>query len=139
MFNKSYSDRPSFGGRGGKKFGGPRFGGGRGFGGDRPAGRSFSEGRDEQGGGLHDATCAKCNAHCQVPFRPNGRKPVYCSNCFVRDEQSAPRFERGGYDKPSYGEKRPYVSTPRNNSAELETQLKAVNAKLDQIIAALNS
>lgn len=135
MFNKSYSDRPSFGGRGGKKFGGPRFGG-RGFGGDR----------DEQGGGLHDATCAKCNAHCQVPFRPNGRKPVYCSNCFVRDEQSTPRFERGGYDKsgswpdkPSYGEKRPYVSTPRNNNAQLETQLKEVNAKLDQILAALNS
>lgn len=137
MFNKSYNDRPSFGGRGpaaagrgGKKFGGPR-GGGSGFGGDRE-------------GGLHDATCAKCNDHCQVPFRPNGRKPVYCSNCFVRDTDSAPRFERGGYDKPSYGakpaygEKRPYVSTPRNNP-NLESQLKEVNAKLDQILEALQS
>lgn len=135
MFNKSYNDRPSFGGRGGKKFAGPR-GGASGFGGGD---------RDSDRGTLHDATCAKCNSHCQVPFRPNGRKPVYCSNCFVRDADSAPRFERGGYskpsfgDKPAYGAKRPYVSTPRDNSSAIDAQLKAVNAKLDQIIEALNS
>lgn len=135
MFNKSYNDRPSFGGRGGKKFGGPR-GGGSGFGGgDRDNDRA-----------MHDATCAKCDAHCQVPFRPNGRKPVYCSNCFVRDtDGAAPRFERsGGFDKPSYGDKpaygakRPYVSTPRDNgNSQIDAQLKAVNAKLDQILEAL--
>lgn len=31
---------------------------------------------------LHDAVCESCGKNCQVPFRPNGSKPVYCSECF---------------------------------------------------------
>lgn len=31
---------------------------------------------------FHEATCAKCNATCQVPFVPRGDKPVYCHPCF---------------------------------------------------------
>jgi len=31
---------------------------------------------------MFDAVCAKCGADCQVPFRPNGRKEVFCSKCF---------------------------------------------------------
>lgn len=38
---------------------------------------------------LFDAQCNKCSARCQVPFRPNGKKPVYCANCFVKDDQRA--------------------------------------------------
>ncbi len=26
--------------------------------------------------------CADCGAATRVPFRPTGRKPVYCSDCF---------------------------------------------------------
>ncbi len=28
------------------------------------------------------ATCASCGREAMVPFRPNGMKPVYCSDCF---------------------------------------------------------
>jgi CxxC-x17-CxxC domain-containing protein len=28
------------------------------------------------------ATCASCGREAQVPFRPSGAKPVYCSDCF---------------------------------------------------------
>ncbi len=31
---------------------------------------------------LHDATCARCGKETQVPFRPTGARPVYCSDCF---------------------------------------------------------
>jgi CxxC-x17-CxxC domain-containing protein len=31
---------------------------------------------------MHSATCASCGKSCQVPFLPNGEKPVYCSECF---------------------------------------------------------
>lgn len=31
---------------------------------------------------MHDAVCAKCGTNCQVPFKPNGRKEVFCSKCF---------------------------------------------------------
>ena len=42
-------------------------GGGGGFGGPRE---------------MHDATCARCGNQTQVPFRPTGARPVYCSDCF---------------------------------------------------------
>lgn len=28
------------------------------------------------------AVCAECGQPAQVPFRPRGDRPVYCSNCF---------------------------------------------------------
>ncbi len=38
----------------------------------------FSRGPRE----MHDATCARCGNETQVPFRPTGARPVYCSDCF---------------------------------------------------------
>jgi CxxC-x17-CxxC domain-containing protein len=31
---------------------------------------------------MHPATCASCGTQTQVPFRPSGDRPVYCSDCF---------------------------------------------------------
>lgn len=31
---------------------------------------------------LFTATCANCGREAQVPFRPSGIRPVYCSDCF---------------------------------------------------------
>lgn len=45
-------------------------GGGYGGGGSRGPREMFS------------ATCSSCGREAQVPFRPNGMKPVYCSDCF---------------------------------------------------------
>lgn len=58
---------------------------------------SFGRGGDRRSRGgdsrpeMHRATCAECGASCEVPFRPTGGKPVYCSNCFSNKEGSAPR------------------------------------------------
>ena len=42
----------------------------------------------QSGGGgareMHPAVCAQCGAQTQVPFRPRGDRPVYCSDCFSR-------------------------------------------------------
>lgn len=41
--------------------------------------------RNRYGGGerqMHDAVCAECGADTQVPFKPTGERPVYCSDCF---------------------------------------------------------
>src|SRR3989339_221807 len=35
---------------------------------------------------MYDATCAKCNKKCQVPFKPSGNKPVLCKDCYVRKD-----------------------------------------------------
>ena len=65
---------------------------------------------------MHDATCDKCGKRCKLPFRPSGGKPVYCSECFKRNE---------------YMESRAKVPSP---SMELEE----INLKLDKILKALN-
>jgi len=31
---------------------------------------------------MFDAVCARCSKETQVPFRPTGARPVYCSDCF---------------------------------------------------------
>ena len=31
---------------------------------------------------MFSATCSSCGREAQVPFRPSGAKPVYCSDCF---------------------------------------------------------
>lgn len=57
------------GGGGGYMSNGSR-GGGGGFGG--------GGGRRE----MFDVVCAECGKTTQVPFRPTGSRPVYCSDCF---------------------------------------------------------
>ncbi len=84
---------------------------------ERSGGRNFDRPRFEEKQ-MFDATCDECGDKCQVPFRPSGDKPVYCSNCF--------------------GEKK--NSNPRNNESvqpQFKEQLEALNAKLDKILGIL--
>ncbi len=37
---------------------------------------------------FHEAVCADCGGVARVPFKPRGDKPVYCSNCFAKQQQS---------------------------------------------------
>jgi CxxC-x17-CxxC domain-containing protein len=57
------------------------------------ANRGGGGGRGGYGGGggggygrpqrqMYDAVCASCGINTQVPFQPNGTKPVYCRDCF---------------------------------------------------------
>jgi CxxC-x17-CxxC domain-containing protein len=52
--------------------GGNSYGSGGGYGG------GYSRGPRE----MHDAVCARCGNETQVPFKPTGARPVYCSDCF---------------------------------------------------------
>ena len=71
-FNKFNDDRGGHGfgggGRGGSSYGG-RGGGSYG-------------GRDDNPRPKFPAVCDKCGQSCEVPFRPTGDRPVFCSNCF---------------------------------------------------------
>lgn len=40
---------------------------------------------------MHDAVCDECGKECQVPFRPSGEKPIYCSSCFEKQGNGIPR------------------------------------------------
>lgn len=79
--------------------------------------RSFSGGGRSERPEMFTATCDQCGRECQVPFRPSGDKPVYCSDCFEskrddgdRDSRSPRRFEsrdrRPSFDRGGYGRDR---------------------------------
>ena len=95
---------------------------GRNSGGGNRGGRRF----DSRGGGnrpMHRATCSQCGKDCEVPFRPTGDKPVYCSSCFG---------ERGGNEnRRSYDRNdRP----PQRTGPDYARQLDDLSMKLDTII-----
>lgn len=33
---------------------------------------------------MHTVTCADCGKETQVPFKPDGSRPVYCRECFQK-------------------------------------------------------
>ena len=45
----------------------------------------FGRGGSRQPREMHAATCAACGKETQVPFRPSGDRPVYCSDCFSQN------------------------------------------------------
>ncbi len=73
---------------------------------------------------LFKATCASCGNGCEVPFKPNGSKPVYCRACFGNEKAGATDYKEFKRSAPV-----------EDRSKE---QFSAINAKLDMIIKALN-
>lgn len=74
-----------------------RRGGNKKFGGRSFDGRSFSGSRDDRRPSLHKATCHDCGKECEVPFKPTGDKPVFCSDCFKNKGRDNSR-RSGGRD-----------------------------------------
>ena len=108
-----------FGGdRGGRDFGGRGFGGGRKFGGQAGGPRQ-----------MHQATCSKCGQDCEVPFRPTGERPVFCSNCFKNQGGPDNRFAR-----KSFGGASVHAGIQGGISKE---QFAALSVKLDKILSIL--
>lgn len=68
---------------------------------------------------LFDATCAQCQKSCQVPFRPNGKKPVLCKDCFSSGRPDAPQSRT--------------MASSQAGSGDLHTQVALINAKLDTL------
>lgn len=44
---------------------------------------------------MHDAICSKCSKRCQVPFRPTGERPIFCSDCFEKERDPMPQRNEG--------------------------------------------
>lgn len=136
-FKKKFSRDSKPGGfsRGGSSR--PSFGGAR-----RPDSRGFDAPKE-----LYKTSCAKCQNACEVPFRPNGMKPVYCKDCFVRDDERAPRdsFQKKsfGSDRPSYGNdrapSRPVAPAEDYRIGAILKELQSVNAKLEALSSQLSN
>lgn len=125
--------------RSGGRSGGGWFGG-------RDSGRRSFGGRDSAERTMHKAICAECGNECEVPFRPSGDRPVYCSNCFEKrsnEDGNSRRSSDREFQRPRF-EQRPQQgegnnrgnANPQHNSQVLE-QLSNLNAKLDKIMSVL--
>jgi CxxC-x17-CxxC domain-containing protein len=130
---------------------------------NRPNGGGYGGNRDSRGGSrdfaqkeMFDAECSKCHGVAQVPFRPNGKKPVFCAKCFTQDgERSSDRgFDRGsegngGYAHPAkrdFGSARPArfdapsgPSTSDRQLSELKSQVERMNATIEKLVTVVET
>ncbi|MFA5749903.1 MAG: CxxC-x17-CxxC domain-containing protein [Candidatus Shapirobacteria bacterium] len=118
--------------RGFKSFGGRDSGGGR---------RSFSGGRNSERPMMFSAVCDKCGQDCEVPFKPSGEKPVYCSNCFEKingDRDNNRSFDErrpreNNFRNEGFRNEAPRNESPRNE-VSYKSDFEALNKKLDRIL-----
>ncbi|MFT7644800.1 MAG: CxxC-x17-CxxC domain-containing protein [Candidatus Paceibacteria bacterium] len=131
----NFDSKPKFGG--GRNEGGRSFGGGGNRGGDKAPQR-------------FQATCATCQKSCEVPFRPSGDKPVYCSECFGKRSKDDSRDDRGGHGR---NERPDFSKPPRDNRPprhdrqqgqvdtgliDIKRQLTAIESRLNRILDLIN-
>ena len=128
-------DKRGFGGRDGRSSSGGFGGGSRGgFGGSRGGFRDRDSGFERRRPEMHEVTCAKCGKQCEVPFKPTGDKPVYCSSCFRTEGDSTSSGSSSGPRNNSFRD------SPRTNSAGsgiTSEQFNELNTKLDKILGIL--
>jgi CxxC-x17-CxxC domain-containing protein len=83
--------------------------------------------RDSAPAERFQATCNECHAACEVPFKPNGKKPVYCRNCYKGKE------ETGGYAPRAEAR---YSAAP---TGALSADVTTLATKLDRLTAAIEA
>ncbi len=110
MYNNYRDNR---GNNGGFSNGGRRYGGFQ----DRPK---------------HDAKCDGCGEMCQVPFIPNGSKPVYCRNCFKKDDMGRVTGPQHTFERPAF-----QARSNGPDMGKMEARLARIEEKLDALIEAL--
>jgi CxxC-x17-CxxC domain-containing protein len=143
---KDFKKSGKFSDRGAGKFGsrGPRKFGDRSSFGDRSASRpSFgvqkrwddkpSRGTVGPGGKLvlHRATCSTCGQNCEVPFRPSEDRPVFCKNCFDKNDTTA----KGGRGMGSRSFSTTVPPDPRID--DLKKQVESLTYKVEKLIKML--
>lgn len=91
------------------------------FGARKPM-RAFDESAER-----HQATCSACGKACEVPFKPNGKKPVYCRDCFRGKEETVPSSSLSGFRSEGHGPNR------------MQAELVALNVSIERLTAAVEA
>jgi CxxC-x17-CxxC domain-containing protein len=131
-----------------KKFGDNRGGGRPSFGG-KPSFNKFGGDRGDRPAMMHKTTCAECSKTCEVPFRPNGEKPVFCNDCFS-SKRGGDSFDRpqkrdfdsrpSGFNKPAPRFEEPRAEQrPDRRIDDLKQQVESLNAKMDSLISMMSA
>ena len=101
--------------------------------GDRFSGANRNSGSNRGGRSdrpsMHWAVCADCGKDCEVPFKPSGDKPVYCSNCFSNKDISNNRSERKFTVRESYSDKKMFKAVCDKCHKDCEVPFKPTTDK----------
>lgn len=105
--------------------------------------------RDDRGGErkmeLFATTCTTCGKSCEVPFRPDGTKPVLCRDCFAAKNASGDnaggRDRFSSNDRPQRKPERTYDSprperaaAPSADYTALTKQVSVMESKINEIL-----
>ena len=101
------------------------------FGGDRGEKRSFGRKpstfvKDGVRPMMHQATCSECHSPCQVPFKPNGKKPILCSKCFQPEGNEMSRKFVG---KSNRGEREMFEAVCDDCGNDCEVPFRPIEGK----------
>jgi CxxC-x17-CxxC domain-containing protein len=94
---------------------------------------------------MYPAVCSKCGNACEVPFRPDGQRPVSCKNCFVNTtpEDRGARFERSeqSYESPKQAFRAPIApmtaQKPDPRIEDIQRNIAKIQAQLERIIVSI--
>lgn len=81
---------------------------------------------------MFEAVCDNCGKNCKIPFRPTGSRPVYCSDCFEKGNNTPGNFE------PRNSESRDSRELRNTQQPQHSAQIQELNAKLDRILELLS-
>lgn len=127
-------------------FGKPRFGGGGGKPSFRPSFNRNEGGRDGEQKEMFDATCTSCGRACQVPFRPSGDRPIFCKDCFSKENDrrgEGPNDSRGRQDsaprtsvirRDDSFSQRPAPQSHDPRIDDLKRDIAYAHSKLDKLV-----
>ena len=90
---------------------------------------------------MSKTTCTTCGKPCEVPFRPDGIKPVLCRDCFATKNAAGTMPVRTtANDRTARQYEAPYTPAPRTteknnlNYAVLAKQLGAIETKVNKVL-----
>lgn len=79
---------------------------------------------------MYPAVCSKCRKNCEVPFQPNGSKPIFCNTCFGKNEREHPnQSARRNDDRPYSSDKRTFSAVCDKCGQDCEVPFRPTGEK----------
>lgn len=78
---------------------------------------------------MYPAICANCGKSCEVPFKPRGDRPIYCSSCFDKSASRDSRRPEGRGERSRFEEKRMFEATCDDCRNKCEVPFKPTAGK----------
>jgi len=93
--------------------------------------------RDDRGEAktMFKTTCSECGKRCEVPFKPTGEKPVFCSTCFSEregtggDRRVKQRNDRRDHGRSGGGDRQMYKAVCDECHRDCEVPFKPSSDK----------